>query len=194
MKVTYDGFSHDLWTEGLNDSSLFNIRHLLCAFARLGIPKSYLDIGCGTGTMVNTARMLGVDAFGVDQLVEEGTWPSHFYHKNLVDYFKLPQEVELVTCIEVGEHLHESAHATLCDTICNNLAHGGNYLIFSAARPGQGGTGHISCRPAEYWAQEFIARGLTQNLHLTMNLALLFSNINTPLNYWWDNLMVFEKT
>jgi len=178
----------------LSESSNFNIRHLLCAFARLGIPKSYLDIGCGNGSMVNTARLLGVEAYGVDQLVEEEAQPPYFFHRNLVDYFKLPEPVELVTCIEVGEHLHESAHATLCDTICDNLAHGGNYLIFSVARPGQGGTGHISTRPAEYWAQEFIARGLTQNLHLTMNLALLFSNLNTPLNYWWDNIMVFEKT
>lgn len=191
---TYDGTKHEVWMNGLNETSEANVRHLLCAFARLGIPNSFLDIGCGDGSMVNAARRIGVEAYGVDQLVEEGKWPPYFFHKNLVDYFKLPKPVELVMCIEVAEHIHESAHATLCDTICNNLAHGGNYLIFSAARPGQGGTGHISTRPSEYWAQEFIARGLTQNLHLTMNLALLFCNLNTPLNYFWDNLMVFEKT
>lgn len=193
MTETFDGYSRDLWINGLRESSEANVRHLLCLFARIGIPKSYLDIGCGDGSLVNVAKALGVEAYGVDQLVDE-TWSSNFFHHNLVNYFKLPSPVELVTCIEVAEHIHESAHATLCDTICDNLAPGINYLVFSAARPGQGGTGHIACRPAEYWAHEFVLRGLTQHLGLTMNLALLFSNINTPLNYWWDNLMVFERT
>lgn len=191
---TYDGFPHDQWMGGLHETSEANVRMLLCAFARLGIPKSFLDIGCGDGSMVNAARSLGVEAYGVDQLVEEGIWSPYFHHKNLVDYFELPHPVEFVTCFEVGEHIHESAHPTLCDTICNNLANGGNYLLFSAARPGQGGTGHISCRPAEYWGEQFVLRGLSQNLHLTMNLALLFSNINIAQSYFWDNLMVWEKT
>jgi cyclopropane fatty-acyl-phospholipid synthase-like methyltransferase len=190
---TYDGYSRESWISGLTPTDDANVRHLLCAFARLGIPRSYLDIGCGTGAMVNAARKLGVDAFGVDQLVDD-TWPTYFHHRNLVDYFKLPEPVELVTCVEVAEHIHESAHSTLCDTICDNLAQGGNYLIFCAARPGQGGTGHIACRPAEYWGEQFVLRGLSQNLYLTMNLGLLFSNINTSLNYWHDNLMVWEKT
>lgn len=176
---------------GLKDSETYNIRHLLMTFSRLGIPKSYLDIGCGTGVMVETARKLGVEAYGVDQLVDE-TWPKYFYHQNLVDPFRLPEKVFLITCIEVAEHIHETAHATLCDTILNNLADGGT-LIFSAARPGQGGTGHISTRPSEYWGNEFVLRGFTLNAHLTMNLALLYCNMNSPLNYWWDNLMCFTR-
>lgn len=191
---TYDGFTSELWMNGLSETDDANARHLLAAFARLGIPKSYLDVGCGTGAMVRTARKLGVEAFGVDQLVEEGIWPDYFFHRNLVDYFELPHKVEMVTCLELAEHIHESAHSTLCDTICNNLANGGNYLLFSAARPGQGGTGHIATRAAEYWHQRFIERGLSYNGYLTMNIALLFSNINTSLNYLWDNLIVFEKT
>lgn len=187
----YDGELRETWENGLEPTNAYNVRHLLTIFARLGIPKSYLDVGCGTGIMVKTARVLGVEAFGVDQLVQPD-WPPYFFHANLVSYFKLPEPVELVTCIEVGEHLHESAHHTLCDTLADNVA-GGGTLIFSAARPGQGGTGHISCRPAEYWGNEFTLRKMTMDHVLTMNMALLFSNINSPLNYFHDNLMVWKK-
>jgi cyclopropane fatty-acyl-phospholipid synthase-like methyltransferase len=192
--TTYDGEKEEDWLDGLKESAESNARVLLCAFARLGIPTTYLDIGCGDGTMVRMARRIGVLAFGVDQLVVEGEWEPYFYHRNLVDKFTFPSPFDLVTCVEVAEHIHESAHATLCDTICENLSSGGGHLLFSAARPGQGGTGHISTRPAEYWGNEFTSRGLTQNIQLTMNLALLFSNINIAQNYFWDNLMVWEKS
>jgi SAM-dependent methyltransferase len=192
--LLYDGEPQHKWLEGLSPMDDFNVKHLLSAFALLGVPQSYLDVGCGTGIMVKTAEKLGVQAYGVDQLVDD-TWPKNFYHKNLVDRFILPTgQVDLVTSFEVGEHLHETAHATYCGTLADNLMPGnGHYLLFSAARPGQGGTGHIACRPAEYWHYELSLRGVAYNRLMTMNLALLWSNIQSPLNYMWDNLIVFNK-
>ena len=191
--TTYDGESKDNWMRGLVSMDRWNIKHMLAMLALFWPVESMLDIGCGDGIMLHTARKLGVEAFGVDQLVDD-TWPDYFYHKNLVDYFELPKQVDLVMSIEVAEHIHESAHATLCDTLCNNLKEGTNkFLIFSAARPGQNGTGHIACRPAMYWGEEFTRRGLVANDMMTMNLALLWNRIRSPLNYFYDNLMVFHK-
>lgn len=192
MTDTYDGFTSEQWMAGLAETDRYNVKHLLTLFGLFGIPESFLDVGCGTGAMVKTAEKLGVRAYGVDQLVDD-TWPKNFFHKNLVDYFLLPEPVDMVCSFEVAEHLHESAHSTYCDTICNNLKPDHHFLIFSAARPGQGGTGHVACRPAEYWHERFIERGLSYNAVMTMNLALLWSNIQSPLNYFWDNLIVFEK-
>jgi len=192
--MTYDGFPGYKWLAGLAEMDQHNIRHLLAMFALFGIPESYLDVGCGTGIMVKTAMKLGVRAAGVDQLVTP-EWGEGFYHKNLVDSFVLPGgPVDIVSSFEVGEHIHASAHATFCETLCGNLKSGGNHwLIFTAARPGQAGTEHVACRPAEYWHNEFLLRGTSYSAVKTMNLALLWSNIGSPLNYLVDNLMVFEK-
>lgn len=191
--MTYDGVSRETWMNGLTEMDRFNVKHILTIFALLDIPESYMDAGCGTGVMVRTAQKLGVRAYGLDQLVEPD-WGEGFYHVNLVEAFTAPSPVDIVTSFEVGEHLHESAHATFCDTLASNLKPGADHhLIFSAARPGQAGTEHIACRPAEYWHNEFILRGLHYNAYLTLRLAHLFSNIESPLNYMWDNLIVFSR-
>lgn len=192
--MTYDGVPPEKWMKDLTEMDGHNGRHILAAFALFGIPESYLDVGCGTGAMVKVAQKLGVVAYGVDQLVTP-EWGAEFYHENLVNKFVLPDgPVDMVSSFEVGEHLDESAHATFCDTLCNNLKGGGNhFLLFSAARPGQGGTRHVACRPAEYWHNEMLLRGVSFNHFITLNLALLWSNIKSPLSYLADNLMVFEK-
>jgi len=195
--TTYDGELHETWMNGLNRMDRWNIKHILALFALVEIPPVYLDVGCGNGRMVRTARMLGSEAYGVDQLVEP-SWEPYFFHKNLVDYFTLPdgKKADIITCFEVCEHLHPSAHSTISDTLCNNLKQGTDkYLIFSAARPGQMGTRHIkgSCRTSDYWAEQFILRGLTANDMMTTRLALIWSKINSPLNYFSENLMVFHK-
>ena len=121
-------------------------------------------------------------------------WPDGFVHINLVDFWRAPEPVDVVTCVEVAEHIHESAHGTLCRTLCENIKAGsGHYLIFSAARPGQVGAGHVACRPAEYWHNEFKVYDMSYDRDATMNLALLFSNTRSSLNYWWDNLIVFQR-
>lgn len=188
----YDGRSKAVWMHGLTEMDGHNTRHLLSLFALIGIPESYLDVGCGTGAMVKTAEKLGVKAYGVDQLVDE-TWPKNFFHENLVNKFVVPDgPVSLVTSFEVGEHIFSTAHGTYCSTLCDNLAPGG-YLVFTAARPGQMGAGHVACRPSEYWQYEFTLRGCAYNKLMTLHLGLLWSNIISPLNYMWDNVMVFNK-
>lgn len=189
--IAFDGIAEVDWMEELDEMSEWNTRHLLSAFALLGIPKSLLDIGCGNGTMVHTARSLGVEALGVDQLVQDD-WGEWFIRHNLVNAYKAPRPAEQVWCIEVAEHLDSTAHATLCDTLIDNLQDHG-ILVFSAAHPNQGGMGHVAERPARYWMDQFSLRSLSYNQVKTVQLSLLWGNIGSPLYWLPANIQVYEK-
>ena len=88
MTETYDDVPPGMW-DGLAEMDDYNIKHILSLFALIGIPESYLDLGCGTGIMVEMAQKLGVRAYGVDQLVDKDDPREGFYHANLVNKFIL---------------------------------------------------------------------------------------------------------
>jgi len=187
--MTFDGIDEQDWFDELEGVREWNIRHCLTALAVLGIPETLLDVGCGDGTMVKTALSLGINAFGVDQLVSTG---DMFINHNLVNHFSFEPRCQQVWCIEVAEHLDPSAHATLCDTLNNNLEDHG-ILLFSAAHPNQGGMGHVAERPPKYWIDQFALRDLSYNQVLTVRMSLLWSNIDSPLYWLASNVLIFNK-
>ncbi len=189
--TTYDNIPEEKWLEELNELRPWNERHLLALFALFGIPDRMLDVGCGNCAMVELAINLGVMPLGIDQLSGDTTYCKHH---NLVDKFDSLIKFNMVLCLEVAEHLHESAHATLADTCADNLLEGrGNFLIFSAAFPNQGGMGHVSERPAKYWLDQFALRKLNYRHDLTVNLSLIWNSIGSPLYWLSANVLVFEK-
>ena len=187
----YDGRTRDSWIEELSAQYSWDVRHALAAFSLLGLPKSFLDVGCGLGMIVEFANRMVIDAYGVDQLAED---TKHFKNVNLVNAFDLKKKFSMVWCIEVAEHLDASAHATLCDSLVRHLSEGrGNYLVFSSAYPNQGGTGHLSERPAKYWQDQFALRNLGFRKDLSVSLSLLWSHIDSPLFWLPANVMIFEN-
>lgn len=122
--------------------------------------SSVLDVGCGVGAFLRRFRNHGVtDIQGVDgDYVPD--WikkvPSdYFYIHDLKQPLRLGRRFDLVVCLEVAEHLPESAAPTLIDSICRH----GDTVMFSAAVPGQGGVCHVNEQPHEYWQSKFMDRG-----------------------------------
>lgn len=198
----------------------WNERALCQIVAWMGIPASYLDLGSGTGAMVNCARKLGSEAYGVDVI----NGPEHWFlaHDLTIPLYlhrtrdpedglvyatdrSVPQRTpqyafNLITCMEVAEHLPLDAHETLIDTIVRHLRPAPNdydpsgFLIFSAAPPGQGGEHHIGCRPAREWRSMFYERGLSYRDDYTRQLAHLFGYVTGPASHWLAaNLMIFDR-
>src|SRR5690606_35475831 len=62
---------------------------------------------------------------------------------------------DLSISLEVAEHLPESR----ADVFVDNLTRLSDAVLFSAAIPGQGGTGHVNEQWPTYWIERFAARG-----------------------------------
>ncbi|EUA11890.1 glycosyl transferase 2 family protein [Mycobacterium kansasii 732] len=128
-------------------------------FAALTRPDSVLDVGCGVGGWVATWLDSGVDAVGVDgdhvPRDQLRIPDSRFIDHDLTASLDLGRRFDLVTCLEVAEHLPPEAAETLVESLCRH----GRVIVFSAAIPGQGGTGHVNERWPSFWAALFATHG-----------------------------------
>lgn len=179
----------------------WNERAFAQIVAWMGLPRSYLDLGSGTGAMVNMARKMGVEAFGIDLISKGPGNESWFVQHDLTQPLVIPgNPFDLITSFEVAEHLPADAHEVFVDTIARHLrykptlAELSGLLIFSAAPPGQAGEHHVGCRPAREWRSMFHERGLSYREDLTRQLAHLFGYVTGPASHWLAaNLQVYDR-
>jgi SAM-dependent methyltransferase len=177
------------WINGLAPFDRDNERIIMATFAYLGQPSSYLDIGCGTGAMVNLARKLGVAAHGVDILPRP---EGHFTEHDLATPLDLGYVFHLVTSLEVAEHIAPEASEVYCDTVVRHVAPDG-ILVFSAAHPGQAGDGHVAMRPSYEWRRLLDARGLGYDEVASYRLAMVWLAIRTAHEHLPCNVQVFRR-
>lgn len=150
---------------------------------------SVVDFGCGIGGWLVAAKRLGASkVLGI-----EGDWirttqtllsPDEITVADLAkERISYNRAFDLAVSVEVAEHLPpESA-----DRFCDNLVYAANFLVFSAAVPGQGGIDHLNEQKPQYWVDRFWQRGFVP-------LEIIRPAImNEPRMYWWlkANLMVF---
>ncbi len=144
-------------------------------------PRSVLDIGCGQGEWLDAFGL--EDSYGVDIAAPEG---ERFLRSDLQFPLDLHRTFDLVVCLEVGEHLPESA----ADTLVGTLVRHSSTVLFSAAVLGQAGIGHINCQPHEYWHAKFDARGYSVNDSIRPKLAGRFD-----VSAWYrNNVFLYLKS
>ncbi len=119
-------------------------------------PASVLDLGCGLGAYVRMFQAWGArDTVGVDGLDVTLCEDSYLQHDLRQPLF-LNRKFDLVICAEVVEHIEPDSAAGVVATV---LRHAGSLILFSAAAPGQPGSGHVNCRPIEEWIESFRQAG-----------------------------------
>lgn len=159
-------------------------------------PKSVLEFGSGLGFLsrhiVDTMSLS--DVYCIEPNEIEGIYDNINGPKLLsLDIFNqnhpfvLNRKFDLVMSIEVAEHIPREQHNELFDFL---VSHTNNWIVFSGARIGQGGHGHIAERTEEEWKSEFLKRGMLFQDELTQSIRLACDEKN--INHR-QNLMVFKR-
>lgn len=154
--ILYDSAFYNSQTEG----SLNSAKQVLPLVQEWTHPNSVVDVGCGTGAWLSVWQELGIrDYLGIDgQYVERHQLlipPETFLAKNLVEPFRLNRKFDLAMSLEVAEHLPP----TSADSFVESLLQLSDVILFSAAIPFQGGTGHLNEQWTGYWVERFQQRG-----------------------------------
>lgn len=153
-------------------------------------PISVIDIGCGIGAWLSVwekkgvKEIRGVDGAYVDKKQLQIN-PGNFEECNLEKGYKSNKRYDLVTCLEVAEHI-SSQYA---ESFVESLSALGDVILFSAAIPAQEGTLHINEQYPEYWGNIFSKNGY-------MPVDCLRPRIWNDNNIqWWyrQNIMFFVK-
>jgi 2-polyprenyl-3-methyl-5-hydroxy-6-metoxy-1,4-benzoquinol methylase len=122
-------------------------------------PTTLLDAGCAKGFLVSALRERGVDAKGFD-LSEVAIESAPAAARGHVRVGSLTEEIpgryDLVTCIEVIEHLDPADAARAVA----NLSAASDRVLLSSTPADRDEPTHVNIQPPERWSQLFAAHGM----------------------------------
>ena len=121
-------------------------------------PRRVLDVGCAKGFLVEALRDRGVEAFGID--ISE--YAIGEVRPDIKPYCRVASAVEpfddhydLITCIEVLEHLSEEDGRRAIANICRSAED----VLFSSTPDDFTEPTHVNVRPRSWWIERFAEHG-----------------------------------
>ncbi|MEL7257155.1 MAG: methyltransferase domain-containing protein [Pseudomonadota bacterium] len=153
--------------------------------------QSVCDVGCGVGTWLAVSKDLGAkqvkgfDGPWVDKdaIAIDG---SEFQEFDLSQPLPKTQKFDLAISLEVAEHLDPKRADSLVADYCELS----DLVLFSAAIPGQGGTGHKNEQWQSYWADLFAQHDFRP---VDVVRPLIWHDENIA---WWyrQNMLLYVKS
>jgi len=149
--VTYDRRFFDSIREGSQRSAAAVVPLVVECFE----PKTVVDVGCGEGLWGKAFEGSGCEVLGLDGHPDPAIPAQSVDLADELPTFERP--FDLAVCLEVAEHLPPARAETFIAEMCRLS----DTILFSAAVPGQGGTGHLNEQWPQYWVNLFVAHGFT---------------------------------
>ena len=158
-------------------------------YIKAHVPCSkFLDFGCSSGIYVRELEN-HVETLGFE-FSEEAVKRAVSAKVTRCD-LTLPIDLQktestLGLCLEVLEHIDDSSWRPVLENITKLC----DRVIFSAAIPGQGGIGHINCRPKLDWIRRFHGLGWVVDLDHTHHMLTHMLN-GYHMGWFRQNVVVF---
>lgn len=170
-------------------NSINSAKEVVPLFLSYYKPQSVLDVGCGLGTWLKIFEENQCDVFGIDgnyvQTKDLVIDINKFKDLDLNLKFNLNKKFDLVTSLEVAEHILPENAKGFIDSICLH----GDIVLFSAAIPGQEGTLHYNERYNDYWIELF-----SQNGYKCFDFLRHKIWNNNKISWWYrQNILIFIK-
>lgn len=157
-------------------------------------PITVVDVGCGEGWWAQAfldAEGGADEATGIDGDYVDIQAPDIYriaydladpdLAQRLVDF----EGFDLAVSLEVAEHLPVERGPSFIADLCALAP----VVLFSAAQPHQGGTGHVNCQPPRYWASLFNEQGFEVSGALRW---LLWENLDVE-PWYRSNLLIAAR-
>jgi len=148
-------------------------------------PKSVIDFGCGCGYFLQSIceNNIGLNFNKPHNLMIP---ELNFIQHDLSEYFDSNHiKFDLVISLEVAEHLHPSSADMFIESLTDAAE---DYILFSAATPGQGGDGHLNECPHSYWHHKFAEKGFIAH---DIIRPILKDHKEVP--FWYRNNIFFYR-
>jgi SAM-dependent methyltransferase len=126
-------------------------------------PKTMLDAGCAYGYMIEVMRQRGVECWGIDiseHAIQNVHPDARPYCRVASVLDPLPQKYELITCIEIVEHMPPGQGEQAVVNLCQ---YSDDILFCSSPFDFKEAT-HLNVQPIEYWAEQFAAQGFYRDV------------------------------
>lgn len=153
---------------------------------------SAVDLGCGIGAWLNgiknifdkNAKVRGYDGDYVDRevlMISEKEFVPWDLQTKITD----DEQYDIAISLEVAEHIPVLA----IDIFLDNLTKFSDLILFSAAVPNQGGTGHINEQPLSYWIKKFDERN-----YEFYDIIRPYAWNNEKVSFWYkQNIAVYIR-
>ena len=141
---------------------------LICRKLGLGPGSTFLDVGCGWGSLsLYAAQNFGAKVTGITIAAEQKKFIDariaerglgDLVEIRLCDYRDAVGEYDAVASIEMGEHVGQSQYPTYVEVLRRSVKPGGRVLVQAMSRKGTGGGKHPGGGP---FIESFIAPDMT---------------------------------
>lgn len=155
-------------------------------------PHSVVDFGAAIGSYLESGYNKGLEIRGFEISISAQKY-TPWNIQDFIEYLDCTQPIDVgkfdcVISFEVAEHLEPVGTDQFILNLINATR---KHLLFTAAPPGQLGTGHINLRPKEFWIEQF-SKSLKYDEEMTLDISENWRRLGAP-DYICNNLITFRR-